>query len=629
LATVGGVFEHDSSGVATTISGGVFNIASAERSTIGGGGNNRADGDLSTIGGGFGNTASGIYSTVGGGRSNTASGNYSTIGGGRNNLARSNNSTVHGISNIAGGLARRANNITGATNTITVLDAVTSNFSTTSNAISIRYFNNSNSTWNVVTRTASNITQSGGNVTFTVASIGATGQTWSNVTVIDTTLSDTTNGQIVNGTGSIAIGTSSTVSGGNNNVARGTSSTVCGGQSNTASGNRSTIGGGQSNTASGNYSKIGGGRGNTASGYDSTVGGGQGNTVSGSYSTVSGGYRNTSGYSSFVGGGVYNEASGGYNVVCGGGGFYNGNQANGDRNCIVGGSLNLISGSRNFIGGGGTAYTFGFNSDIKGNIIYGWGSVICGGGGNNTANFSNGYYNSICGGQYSTIGTATNGTFSCSILGGSNNKINGNLYFSTIGGGLDNIISSSECCILGGSNNKTTNALSTIIGGDRAKTTKYGEVAHASGGFSNQIGTAQHSILIARNVTNTNNTVTLFLNGSDQRLILPLSTTWTFEIKVSAYNTSDNIGAWWIIRGGIRKNHQGTTTLIGNLVTESGVDGTWTNAAVAVTAFFNTDEDGSLNINVTGLTNKTIRWTALVDICQTAAQSVADFDSGE
>jgi hypothetical protein len=52
-----------------------------------------------------------------------------------------------------------------------------------------------------------------------------------------------------------------------------------------------------------------------------------------------------------------------------------------------------------------------------------------------------------------------------------------------------------------GANNILTGPQASVIGGSQSKAALYGEVAHASGGFSGVEGTAQHRILVARGIT--------------------------------------------------------------------------------------------------------------------------------
>jgi hypothetical protein len=174
------------------------------------------------------------------------------------------------------------------------------------------------------------------------------------------------------------------------------------------------------------------------------------------------------------------------------------------------------------------------------------------------------------------------------------------------------VASGSYSTIIGGQNNAAGGDYSTVGGGYFAKASRYGEAAHASGRFS-QAGDAQHSIFLARNNTTNATPTELFLDGSSIRMILTPQTTWTFSIKLSAYNDSDNTGAWWIIRGGIRRNHANGTSLVGSLIEENGGEGTMDTTSVSVSA---DDTNESLKIEVTGLASKNIRWVAVVDVSQ-------------
>jgi hypothetical protein len=88
---------------------------------------------------------------------------------------------------------------------------------------------------------------------------------------------------------------------------------------------------------------------------------------------------------------------------------------------------------------------------------------------------------------------------------------------------------------------------------------------------------------------------------------------WTFEVKLSAYHDTDNEGAWWIIRGGIISNDGGDVALVGSLITESGKDSSLSTATAIVVA---DDTNDALEIRVTGVAAKNIRWVAVVDISQ-------------
>jgi hypothetical protein len=354
--------------------------------------------------------------------------------------------------------------------------------------------------------------------------------------------------------------TSVVIGGGSKNIISGSNtdySTVCGGYNNRVTGNNS------------DGSTIGGGRDNTISATDtgnSTIAGGENNIISGSSMgspTIGGGFYNTiSGYSS--------DAM----TICGG--TYNNMTTSAYTNgwSIGGGNGNSISGDRSYhtIGGG-----YGNNIDSQG---YG-GSTIAGGYSNNiTGDYSGGSV--IGGGHENTIG-----------VGGANG------YFSTIGGGYGNQIAGND--------------YSTIPGGYYARATRYGELSHAAGKFISA-GDAQHTVLIARRLTTdaTANQV-LFLDGNSLRLTIPAKTTWAFEIKLSAYNDTDSAGAGWIFRGAIQRNGSNGTALIGTVITENWQDSAMSSTSASVVA---DDTNEALEIRVTGITSKNIRWVAVVDISQ-------------
>jgi hypothetical protein len=215
---------------------------------------------------------------------------------------------------------------------------------------------------------------------------------------------------------------------------------------------------------------------------------------------------------------------------------------------------------------------------------------------------------------YATIGggTTNNASGQNSVIGGgTTNTASG--QNSVIGGGSTNTASGSASTVGGGNTNSATGLASTVPGGFRAKATRYGELSHAAGYFT-VVGDAQHTVLIARKTTTdaTANQV-LFLDNSSARLTLPAETTWAFSIKLSAYNDTDNQGGWWIFRGGIRLNAANGTALIGSLITESGFESSFNTASASVVA---DDTNEALEIRVTGVASKNIRWVAVVDISQ-------------
>jgi hypothetical protein len=287
---------------------------------------------------------------------------------------------------------------------------------------------------------------------------------------------------------------------------------------------------------------------------------------------------------SVICGGVNNYAFGSRSVVLGGGN----NSAIGNSSSVNGGNSNTCIGIRSTIGGGVSNTGYAENSTIGG-------GAFC---------LASGLYAVVGGGNinYAIGNTST-------VAGGNTNTANGD--GSAVGGGLMNIAGAFRSTIGGGSNNNTTGRFSTVVGGDGAKTTNKYEVAHSAGAFVNA-GDAQHTILMAKVATTGNQPTNLFTENLGDRLTIPDKTTWTFNIKISAYNNTDNLGAGWNILGCIQRS-SGTTTLIGTNVVNTwipvGMSGVGAGAFAATT-------NSALTIQVVGLASKDIRWVGVVDISQ-------------
>ena len=592
-------------GVYSTISGGLRNIGTGACSSIGGGCGNTVSGEMSTVSGGCGNTASSCGSTISGGCGNTATSFYSTVSGGYCNIAS-------GFSSIIGG---------GVGNT------ASGNRSTVSGGRC---------------NTASGYNSTVGGGYNNTASSLVTGNTVSGGT--SNTASGFTNATVGGGGGNIASSAYSTIAGGQDNTASGNCSTVGGGVVNTASGRAASVGGGYCNTASGCYSTVAGGCCNITNARHSivagghrniiqsptneccsrgvTIGGGVGHNSSGGtldantgdltgtitccdagrFSTIAGGLRNcATGACSTVAGGCGNTASGQYSTAAGG----LNNNASAFWSTVGGGSSNTASSYYSTVSGGSGNAASAFYSTVSGgdsNTASGSRSTV--GGGDD--NIASGSYSTVAGGRSNT----SSGT-SSAIVGGRLNTASAG--YSTVGGGYSNKACSTGSTVAGGQNNIACGSNSTVIGGVLAKATKYGEVSHAAGYFGAH-GDAQHTVLVARDSTTdaTANQV-LFIDGSFQRLTIPAETTWMFTIKLAAHNDTDNDGGWWFFRGGIRRDAANNTSLIGTVSEESSKDSNISSATASVVA---DDTNEALEIRVTGVASKNIRWVAVVDISQ-------------
>lgn len=292
----------------------------------------------------------------------------------------------------------------------------------------------------------------------------------------------------------------------------------------------STIGGGYRNTITGQfttYSTISGGDQNLISAVNGNhfIGGGSGNQILNSANegncVVAGGLDNQlrSGFS-VISGGRFNDtnnASQYYQVI--GGGFQNNSSNEGAT--IAGGASNNITGNYGSVGGGQSNSITQSHSTVSGgqtNTASGQWSTI-GGGQGNTAS---GQYSNICGGQ---LNDATN-------------------TWAAVGGGYDNTAGEQLATVGGGAFNTATGSNSIIPGGRSARTTLYGQLAHASGELSVTGDAQAHELIWRRAVTGAPVGGTeLFLDGSSIAAILPgTNAIWHGVMDVSAVCTATGNG---------------------------------------------------------------------------------------
>jgi hypothetical protein len=169
-----------------------------------------------------------------------------------------------------------------------------------------------------------------------------------------------------------------------------------------------------------------------------------------------------------------------------------------------------------------------------------------------------------------------------------------------------------------GANNTVAGATTNggvLVAGAHARSRLHGQMVTSGGRFANT-GDAQASTYHLRASTTDATATTLFLEGSSARLTIPAQSTWSFIARIAAYNSTDNEGAAWVVRGAIRRNNAGGTALLGTLQTDSFADTNMATAAIAVTA---DDTNEALQINVTGIASKTIRWHAVVETSEVSA----------
>jgi trimeric autotransporter adhesin len=310
-----------------------------------------------------------------------------------------------------------------------------------------------------------------------------------------------------------------------------------------------------------NVNIVGGASNNVVSGaIGATLSGGgtvtESNRVTRNFGTISGGYRNTvEGIVSVASGGYSNTVSGEYSVVSGG----RNNTVGGDWAVASGGEANTASGD--------------------------W--AVVSGGKDNTAASS---LSTVGGGH---LNTASNPY--AIVSGGWTNTADG--YGSVVGGGMYNTASGRGA---------------SVPGGTYAVADHYGQLAYASGGFSNTPGNAQASLYVLRNTSTGTAWTDLYLNGTGERLTLAISRTVTFDILIVASDDGTGQSAGYQIQGVI-KNVGGAMNFVGTPVyTTLGEDDTLWNVQVLAD-----DAYDALRIQVRG-NNETIRWVATVQTAEVA-----------
>jgi hypothetical protein len=143
------------------------------------------------------------------------------------------------------------------------------------------------------------------------------------------------------------------------------------------------------------------------------------------------------------------------------------------------------------------------------------------------------------------------------------------------------------------------------MGGFGGQASRYGMIAHASGGFG-VAGSAQSVEFIARNTTTGATTSVLFLDGSSIRFTIRNNTVLSGICTISGFSTTGaKVGLYQ--RSISIKNVGGTTTLVhsSTISTDHEDDATW---SVTITGDDATD---SLNIACLGSAGDTVRWVAV------------------
>lgn len=236
-------------------------------------------------------------------------------------------------------------------------------------------------------------------------------------------------------------------------------------------------------------------------------------------------------------------------------------------------------------------------------------------------------------GENNTV-TGTNAV----VAGGATNTAAG--ANSIVGSGTANTASGQNAAVLAGTANTASGLNSSVISGntttasaaysvgvgEKAVANSYGQVAFSSGNF-NVPGDAQVSLYNLRGRTISDVSTVLAFDGVDssnagistaKRLELPIGVAWNFDIKVTAYDTTADLAAFWTVRGGVRRNLTGVVSFIGTPTIETAADSGWSSeATIDVRATdANDPEPHTLAIDASGGAGKTIYWHAAVLVSQ-------------
>lgn len=169
--------------------------------------------------------------------------------------------------------------------------------------------------------------------------------------------------------------------------------------------------------------------------------------------------------------------------------------------------------------------------------------------------------------------------------------------------------------VSGGAQNLAIGKYSTIVGGLKARTSNYGQVANASGAFGSR-GGAQRSEYILRIQTDDIAITQMYLDGISERMVMPQLTAWAFKgLVVGIRTVGGQDTASWEIEGLIRKDLlPADVVLVGTTITaieaDAGAAG-WSGPVIDADT-----TNGSLRIGVVGDNGANINWVGIIEIVE-------------
>ncbi len=274
--------------------------------------------------------------------------------------------------------------------------------------------------------------------------------------------------------------------------------------------------------------------------------------------------------------------------------------ASGANSGILAGESNTANGTDSFVGGGNSNSASALHAASVagfGNIASGANSFV-GAGNGNTASAPN---STVSGGASNTA----SGSGGSVVAGGDNNISSGADSF--VGGGNGNTASAQESAVLSGNSNVASTRIATVLGGISAKAYLWGQKSHNAGIFAAAADSQTSELLWRIATTDATANVESFLDGGTARAVIPLNTTWAFEIYTIA-RSSAGVCAMWKTEGAIQ-NNANTVSLVAAVTQSVIADGTGTTWGVTANHVVSADNTNkSLKVAVTGAVATNIRW---------------------
>ena len=263
----------------------------------------------------------------------------------------------------------------------------------------------------------------------------------------------------------------------------------------------------------------------------------------------------------------------------------------------------VLSGELNRVQSSYAAVVNGFSNGASGQF-----SIVAGGSGNNAINS----HTSVLGGSNSTA----NGSNSV-VVGGSGNTAQS--QFSTVCGGQNNNAGNTNAIVLGGINNSASGGSSVCVAGQQGTSRNvsgYTIFPASEIPIENKQGVQQAGLLIlgrqTTDATATRLTSNAFTASTQNQVILPNNSAYTFQGTCIAARTAAGDTSSWKFEGAIKRGANAASTTLVAAVTPTVIAQdvgavTWVLAVTADTT------NGGLAVTVTGAAATTIRWVTKIE----------------